>query len=966
MAHALYRHNSTDDSDKDQLYEIIKQQLRESHAPLPQWLTLDTTLGRDLGLDSLNRVELVSRIEQSFNIGLPDYVAINAETPRDLLREIRGAHNPEPSRWLSAHEPFTPETTDTTENLNAPYHAVTLSEALLWHVQHHPDRPHIHLHNDHRSKPITYQHLHRQAKQIAAGLQALDIQPGDTVSIMLPTSAEYFYCFFGILLAGGIPVPLYPPANPAQLEDHMRRHVGILNNCQAPLLITVPEAKKIARLLQAQVATLRHVSTVDELYGKAGSFIETLINPQATAFIQYTSGSTGKPKGVVLSHANLLANIMAMGQTINATKDDVFVSWLPLYHDMGLIGAWLGSVYYGYLLAVMSPLAFLHHPEKWLWSMHQFKGTLSASPNFGYELCIRRLQDHQLQDLDLSRWRAAFNGAETVSVSTMERFYRKFHRYGLKRQALMPVYGLAENSLGLTFPPLNRGLSIDKIKRAPFMNGGKAMPATPGEHDPLQFVSCGFPLKGHQVRVVDSSDRQLPDRQQGHIQFRGPSSTSGYYRNAADTKRLFHDDWLDSGDLGYIADGEVYVTGRLKDIIIRAGRNIYPHELEECVGNIDGVRTGRVAAFGSIDPQSGTEKLVIVAETRITDATELGNLRHKLISVVNGLAGTPPDEIVFAPPNTILKTSSGKLRRAASRQLYEKGQIGKGRKAIWLQILHFAAKGFTVEVRKLADAATRIVFGVFTRGMFWSVALGAWLGILVLPTINTRFSFIRKCTSLLAALSGTPVKIHGLQNLPPQTQPCVYVANHASYLDAMVVIHSLPRTFRFVAKAELKQSRLAKIFFDRLNVDYIERFDMEKSLEDLQRLSPHTQHGDNLLFFPEGTFFARPGLQPFHLGAFMVASTANVPVVPISIRGTRSMLRADTWLPSRGAIQVIVSEPITPQQVLQNPATKLEGPGKLQDRWALAKALRDAAREKILKSCGEPDLGLDPSYLAKP
>jgi len=705
MTLAFNRHRfSADDSDRERLFEIIRQHLLESHVPGTELLNLDSALGQDLGLDSLSRVELLSRIEQAFDISVPDYVVTSSETPRDLLRAIRAASESKSSHARLLHTFGAPTEAKTT---SAQHNAMTLVEALLWHVRHNPERHHIQLNN----APITYARLYRNARLIAAGLQSRNIRPGDTVSIMLPTSEEYFYCFLGILLAGAIPVPLYPPANPAQLEDHMRRHVGILKNCQALMLVTVPKAKIIARLLKTHVTSLRHVATVDELCSGSSSLSEITATSQATAFIQYTSGSTGNPKGVVLSHTNLISNIKAMGQSIAATADDIFVSWLPLYHDMGLIGAWLGGMYYGYLVAIMSPLAFLHHPEKWLWTLHQYKGTLSASPNFGYELCIRRLQENRLKDLDLSHWRAAFNGAETVSVATMERFYEKFRRFGLKRQTLMPVYGLAENSLGLAFPPLNRGVVIDTIKRTPFMQAGKAIPASSTDVEPLRFASCGFPLKGHQVRVVDSADRELQDRQQGHLQFRGPSSTSGYFRNAAATKRLFHNEWLDSGDLGYIANGEVYVTGRLKDVIIRAGRNIYPHELEECVGNIDGIRAGRVAAFGSNDARSGTERLVIVAETRETREEILHKLRREVISIVNALAGTPPDEIVFAPPNTILKTSSGKLRRAACRELYEKGLIGKKQKPPWLQLLHFALKGLAIEGRKFSNSFKRYLLG---------------------------------------------------------------------------------------------------------------------------------------------------------------------------------------------------------------------------------------------------------------
>ena len=968
MTQALnHRDTKPSTRDIDRLLDTIKQQLRESQGGAldADSLNLDNALGSDLGMDSLDRVELCSRIERSFNISLPDYVAINAETPRDLLREIRIVRTAAPQPTVSAVAAHAHESMQRDIAKPAPSSAATLLDVLLWHVQHHPHRPLLQLYNGENNKPVTYEQLYRQATAIAAGLQQLDIQPGETVSIMLPTSEEYFYSFYGILFAGAIPVPLYPPANPSQLEDHMRRHVGILNNCRAPVLITIAQAKKIARLLQSQVDSLRHVTTVEELSGLAGSYRDTQIHTQAIAFIQYTSGSTGNPKGVVLSHANLLANIRAMGKTVKATPQDVFVSWLPLYHDMGLIGAWLGSVYYANFLAVMSPLTFLHHPEKWLWAIHNFKGTLSASPNFGYELCMRRIEKQYLRDLDLSSWRAAFNGAETVSAATMERFYEKFRHYGLKRQALMPVYGLAENSLGLTFPPLDRGMIVDRIKRTPFMREGNAIPAESNDHDALQFASCGYPIQHHHVRIVDSANRELGERQEGHLQFRGPSSTSGYFRNPGETKRLFHGEWLDSGDLAYIAEGEIYLTGRVKDVIIRAGRNIYPHELEECVGNIEGIRAGRVAAFGSTDPRNGTERLVIVAETRETDAHRLKTLQHNVTATVNGLAGTPPDEIVLAQPNTILKTSSGKLRRAACRELFEKGQIGKKHKPVWLQILHFAAKGAAAEMRKFKNSVKRLSYGIAIRIAFLLLAAFTWIAVVLLPTLQQRWSLIKTSTSWLAKLSGTSIKIHGLENLPPESQACIYVANHASYLDGPVIIHALPRLIRFVAKSELKQHWLSRWFLDRIEAQYVERFDLEKSLQDLDTLGDNAQKTHGLFFFPEGTFVRRPGLLPFHLGAFMVAAKGHIPVVPITIRGTRSILRADSWMPNRGNVQVFISKPIVPDELTQETSMRDTSIQDTQDPWALAKLLRTAARAEILKNCGEPDLISEPAQFTK-
>jgi 1-acyl-sn-glycerol-3-phosphate acyltransferase len=625
---------------------------------------------------------------------------------------------------------------------------------------------------------------------------------------------------------------------------------------------------------------------------------------------------------------------------------------------MGLIGAWLGSIYYAYFLAVMSPLTFLHHPEKWLWTIHQYKGTLSASPNFGYELCIRRLDERKLENLDLSSWRGAFNGAETVSPSTMERFYEKFRHYGLQRNALMPVYGLAENSLGLAFSPLGRGMKVDSIKRAAFMREGEAVPAEPGDRDALQFVSAGYPIEHHQIRIVDSANRELPERHEGRLQFHGPSSTSGYYRNAEQTKHLFHKQWLDSGDLAYIANGEVYLTGRMKDVIIRAGRNIYPHELEECVGDIEGIRAGRVTAFGSTDTDNGTERLVIIAETRETDAEQLKHLQRKVSAKVNDLAGTPPDEIVLAPPNTILKTSSGKLRRAASRQLYETGKIGKKARPAWMQILHFAVQGFVVERHKFKNSIKRLLFGVYARMVFWLLAVFTWLGISVLPALPQRWSLIKTATTWLAKLTATPIRVYGLQNLPAENQPCIYVANHASYLDAPVIVHVLPRMVRFVAKSELKQSWLSRWFLNRIEAQYVERFDLEKSLDDLNSLCDIAQNQHGLLFFPEGTFVRRPGILPFHLGAFVVAARTNLPVVPITIRGTRSILRPDTWLPHRGAIQVFIGDTIDSTKIDPTQSAPHDDTPTSDDLWAKAKSIRDTARNQILKNSGEPDLHL--------
>ena len=324
------------------LLETVRQLAVESHAHSGAniFAALDDSLERDLGFDSLGRVELISRLERVFGISLPERTLANAETPRDLLQAVLTA--------APAAAPLkgVPRSEAPVRVHAEPSDALTLTEVLDWHVHAHPHRTHITL-LDEAGKEVglSYAALRKGAGEIALGLLEYGLQPGQSVAIMLPTSHDYFCCFFGVLLAGGLPIPIYPPARLSQIEDHLRRHAGILSNALAAVLITVPEAKPVARLLQAQVETLRAVATVAEL-SVPGQAPEYPIQAGQVALLQYTSGSTANPKGVVLTHANLLANIRAMGQATQVTSADVFVSWLPLYHDMGLIGAWLGSLYY--------------------------------------------------------------------------------------------------------------------------------------------------------------------------------------------------------------------------------------------------------------------------------------------------------------------------------------------------------------------------------------------------------------------------------------------------------------------------------------------------------------------------------------------------------------------------------------------------------------------------------------------
>ena len=290
-----------------------------------------------------------------------------------------------------------------------------------------------------------------------------------------------------------------------------------------------------------------------------------------------------------------------MGAALNATSADRVVSWLPLYHDMGLIGCWLGSLYYGAPALIMSPLAFLADPARWLWAIHDHRATISAAPNFTFEFCLKSIDEPRISGLDLSSLRAVLNGAEPVSAITIGRFTERLSVFGFRPGMMAPVYGLAENAVGLAFPPIGRPPVINRIDRRALDRSGIARIAETEGADAVALVACGRPLPHHQIRVVDDVGQEAPDRHEGRLQFKGPSATKGYFQNPEKTHALFDGDWLETGDRGYIAAGDVFITGRIKDLIKRAGQNIYPQELEEAIGSLDGARKGCVAVFPTLD-----------------------------------------------------------------------------------------------------------------------------------------------------------------------------------------------------------------------------------------------------------------------------------------------------------------------------------------------------------------------------
>lgn len=924
-------------------------------------------LERELGLGSLERVELMLRLGDVCGVRLRDSVVAEANTLQDLIDAIlREETNPNRNGTGPFFASSTSLSSSSVIRLDVEQqirNAESLTEVLRLRGRLEPGRVHIEIYEeDEQLRAITFGELLERASQVAADLRHRGLEPGRTVAIMLPTCADFFFTFAGILLAGGIPVPIYPPFRADRIAEYATRQAAILRNAESRFLVTWHQAENLARLLRPRVPTLREVINVKKfviaddaaagastpVLSKQWRAVEHLSHHaqgEDIAFLQYTSGSTGDPKGVVLTHANLLANIRSITSGLTLQPHDVCVSWLPLYHDMGLIGAWFVPIFTGVRLVVMSPLAFLSRPERWLRAIQRHRATISPAPNFAYELCVRKIADKDLQGLDLSSWRAATNGAEPVRAETLERFAARFAPYGFRREALMPVYGLAEGSLAISVPKAGQGFKVDRVERASFESSGLAVPVSVSGALALEFVNAGKPLPSVEVRIVDGDGRTLGDRQEGRLWFRGPAATSGYYHNDSATGELMRDgNWLDSGDLAYWADGELYITGRAKDVIIKAGRNLYPHEVEEIAGRVKGVRTGCVVAFGAPEERTGTDRLIVAAEVR--DAGSGKDIEADVARAVGEGMGIPPDLILLLRPQSIPKTSSGKLRRSETRRLFLEGKLGRKQDAAWVQIAKLAAKGSLPRawhwLQDTVKSSAELLCGVYALAAFTVVLIPLWAVVGCTRDRKRAARFTSTGARMMLAAARVPVDICGREILErhSKTGPWIFAPNHSSYLDILITIGYLPPGVRFVAKGEIQGMPLISTIAKRSGQFAFDRGDPQARIRQAEEVNTALANGESLVIFPEGTFTPMAGIRPFQLGAFKAAVEMQRPVCPVSISGARQVLRDKTILPHRGRVTLTFSEPIIP-----SPAAGKD--------WQEIVRMRDATRVAIARNSGE-------------
>ena len=514
--------------------------------------------------------------------------------------------------------------------------------------------------------PVPWARLHEDARAMAAGLQAAGIGPGQHVALLGPTSRPLVTAIQATWLAGAAAVMLPLPMRLASIEEFIDQTRTRIANADAALVVIDPQ---LAAFIEPRAGDPPIVLLSDLAPGAGrptGEQLEdVVIDPSSLAILQFTSGSTAEPKGVMLPHETIVANLDAIQQAAAIDPDtDVAVSWLPLYHDMGLIGLLSVPMTTGTNLVLASPQEFLGAPVRWMEWMSSFGGTCTAGPNFSYALAARALR--RSTRLDLSRWRLALNGAEPVDPASVEQFVAAGAAHGLRPGAVFCAFGMAEATLGVTFPEPMSGMRTDDVSRRVLESDRYAAPAAASAEGTRRLAVLGRPLPGLQIRIVDAETGDvMRGREVGELEVRGSSVTPGYYRRPDATAAVFHDGWLRTGDLAYTVDGELVVCGRIKDVIIVGGRNVFPEDVERAAAEVDGVRAGNVIAFG-IDGRGGREGIVVVAESK---ADDVASVRSAVVARVRGAVGVS-SEVVLVSPGTLPKTSSGKLQRALCRTRY--------------------------------------------------------------------------------------------------------------------------------------------------------------------------------------------------------------------------------------------------------------------------------------------------------
>jgi len=511
--------------------------------------------------------------------------------------------------------------------------------------------------------------IRERALTACGGLQALGIEPGDRVALVFPTGIDFFTALFGAQLAGAVPVPLYPPARLGRTEEYLRRTARMLERSGARLVLA---ESRLCRTLGGAVEPALGCRALADL--PPGTARPIQASPADLALIQFSSGTTVDPKPVALSHRAVAAQAEILAGFWPDTPDlrQSGVSWLPLYHDMGLIGCVFPALARDAPLTLFAPELFVARPALWLRTISRYRATVSPAPNFAYSLCLSRISDAEMEGVDLSGWQTALNGAESISPAVLRAFCERFAPWGFRPEAMTPVYGLSEAALAVTFSTLGRPYHVTRFDREELAREGRARVSAEGR----EIVSVGRPVPGFRLRIVDSGERDLPKGVVGRVWIQGPSLMDGYLDDPEATERTLRNGWLDTGDLGFLHDGELYLAGRAKDAVILRGRNHAPEEIERAVDEVPGLRPGSAVAVSWLPEDAPGEVLGLFVEaTREATPEELAALPDACREAVLGATGLAVDRLEILAPGALPRTSSGKLRRGETLRLYLAGEL---------------------------------------------------------------------------------------------------------------------------------------------------------------------------------------------------------------------------------------------------------------------------------------------------
>lgn len=520
---------------------------------------------------------------------------------------------------------------------------------------------------------LSYRELLHRATEIAGALSARGVQPGDRVGLVLPSEEEFVTTYLGIVVAGAVAVPLAPPLGIGRLGAFLEATARMLATARARLLVTSKSIRAMSGTLREAAPSLEGIVTSSDLTGASSNYSPPPVRLDDLAMLQFTSGSTSAPKGVRLTHRNLAANCWAIvREGLGVAPPDHVVSWLPLFHDMGMIGMVLCPVYSEIPFTLMPPTLFASKPASWLKLLSEHQGTITYAPNFAYAYATKRVRDAELNGVDLSQVRVFGCGAEPINPHTLRNFASRFAAVGVRLDAFYPSYGMAESSLAISF---GRGVRTDTVAAVNLETFRRASPEANPTSPSRELVACGSAFSGHSIRIVDpQSGAERKEREIGEIRIAGPSVTDGYFDAPEATKSLVDENQhLRTGDLGYFAGGQLHICGRIKDLIIVRGRNCAPQDLEWEAATVDGVRAGSVAAFSIPGSEADTESVIVVAEVKQdADANRIaGEIQSRLLDAV----GVNVSVVELVPAGTLPKTTSGKLRRAEVRARYLKGEL---------------------------------------------------------------------------------------------------------------------------------------------------------------------------------------------------------------------------------------------------------------------------------------------------